>query len=51
MNDGTQIEVLPKVSFDDENNRVAKEVFIKMLRSLKEFSGKVLIQRALMLIE
>lgn len=41
MNDGTQIEVLPKVSFDDENNRVAKEVFIKMLRSLKEFSGKV----------
>jgi 5-methylcytosine-specific restriction enzyme subunit McrC len=41
MNDGTQIEVLPKVSFDDENNRIAKEVFIKMIRSLKEFSGKV----------
>ena len=40
MNDGTQIEVLPKISFDD-SDKTAKEVFIKMLRSLKEFSGKV----------
>src|SRR5690554_3892903 len=41
MNDGTQIEVLPKLSFGGENDTIAKQVFIKMLRSLKEFSGRV----------
>ncbi|NWH10174.1 McrC family protein [Acholeplasma laidlawii] len=41
MNDGTQIEVLPKLSFEGEYETIAKQVFIKMLRSLKEFSGKV----------
>lgn len=41
MNDGTQIEVLPKISFEGEDDTIAKKVFIKMLRSLKEFSGKI----------
>lgn len=41
MNDGTQIEVLPKISFEGEDDTIAKQVFIKMLRSLKEFSGKI----------
>lgn len=41
INDGTQIEVLPKLTYEDNDNRIAKSVFIKMIRSLKDFSGKV----------
>ncbi|MFA5720628.1 MAG: McrC family protein [Acholeplasmataceae bacterium] len=42
MRDGTQIEILPKISLaeEDKNNSVSKKVFLKMLKSLKEFSGK-----------
>ena len=41
MNDGTQIEVLPKLTYEDNDHKIAKDVFIKMIRSLKDFSGKV----------
>jgi len=41
MRDGTQIEVLPKIIFEDEGNKLTKRVFLNMLRSLKEFAGKV----------
>lgn len=40
MKDGTQIEVLPKLSYNDENNKITKKIFLKMIRSLKEFTGK-----------
>lgn len=41
---GFQIEVLPKICFadkDDIGNEATKRIFIKMLRSLKNFPGKV----------
>lgn len=41
---GFQIQVLPKISFgegEDEGNRETKKVFLKMLRSMKDFPGKV----------
>lgn len=44
MKDGFQIQVLPKVNFDskeDTGNRETKALFLKMLRSLKEFPSKV----------
>lgn len=42
LKDGTQIEILPKISYgEDEDNAISKRVFLKMLRSLKDFSGKV----------
>lgn len=44
MSNGFQIQVLPKISFgegDDEGNRQTKKVFLKMLRSMKDFPGKV----------
>ena len=39
---GFQIEILPKISFDDEdsNNAKTKRVFLNMLCCLKEFEGK-----------
>ncbi len=38
---GFQIEILPKVSFDeDETNNTTKKVFLNMLRCLREFEGK-----------
>jgi len=39
---GYQIEILPKVSFDDEdtNNVKTKRIFLNMLCCLKEFEGK-----------
>lgn len=41
LKDGTQIEILPKISYEeDEDNAISKRVFLKMLRSLKDFSGK-----------
>lgn len=41
MHDGTQIEILPKLSIEDPDFKIAKKIFIKMIRSLKDFSGKV----------
>ena len=41
MQDGSQIEILPKISFDEEGSDKTKEVFLKMLRSMKDFPGKV----------
>lgn len=44
MNDGFQIQVLPKISFDssdDVGNSKTKSIFIRMLRSLKDFPSKV----------
>ena len=41
---GFQIQVLPKISFsngEDKNNEETKKVFLKMLRSMKDFPGKV----------
>ena len=40
MKDGTQIEILPKIANQD-NNAETKKIFLSMLRTLKEFSGKV----------
>lgn len=39
---GFQIEILPKIDFDaeDTGNSRSKSVFLKMLRSLKDFEGK-----------
>ena len=44
MNNGAQIQVLPKVSFgegEDEGNKETKKVFLIMLRSMKDFPSKV----------
>ena len=42
LKSGFQIQILPKVDLsDDEDNSETKKVFLKMLRSLKEFEGKV----------
>ena len=39
---GFQIEILPKVSWgEDENNAKTKRIFLKMLNCLKDFEGKV----------
>ena len=43
FDDGSQIQILPKISFDTEEdlNTRTKKTFIKMLRSLKDFPSKV----------
>ena len=43
MKSGYQIQVLPKilVDQDDENNTKVKKIFLKMLRSMKDFPSKV----------
>lgn len=44
MKNGFQIQVLPKVDFasdEDGGNEVTKRLFLKMLRSMKDFPGKV----------
>ena len=44
LKNGFQIQVLPKISFtdgDDTGNKKTKEVFLKMLRSMQDFPGKV----------
>ncbi len=39
---GYQIEILPKIALDqDDNNAQTKRIFIKMLSCLREFEGKV----------
>lgn len=39
MKNGFQVQVLPKISFIDENN--TKKIFLRMLRSMKDFPSKV----------
>lgn len=39
MKNGFQIQVLPKISFINENN--TKKIFLRMLRSMKDFPSKV----------
>ena len=43
MESGYQIQILPKISLgkDDKDNEITKRIFIKMLRSMKEFKSKV----------
>lgn len=44
MKDGFQIQVLPKIAFDngdDAGNAKTKRVFLRMLRSMKDFPSKV----------
>lgn len=44
MKKGYQIQVLPKISFgmvDDTKNKETKRVFLKMLKSMKDFPSKV----------
>ena len=43
MKNGYQIQVLPKISFaeEDKNNAETKRVFLRMLRSMKDFPSKV----------
>lgn len=44
MNDGYQVQVLPKISFDsgeDAGNKETKRIFLKMLKSMKDFPSKV----------
>ena len=44
LKNGFQIQVLPKISFDegeDSGNERTKRVFLRMLRSMKDFPGKV----------
>ncbi|MDE6015790.1 MAG: McrC family protein [Acetatifactor sp.] len=43
MKNGFQIQVLPKISFgeEDEGNKKTKRVFLRMLRSMKKFPSKV----------
>ena len=40
LKSGYKIEILPKIDFTDEENNKTKAIFLKMLRSLKDFSGK-----------
>lgn len=44
MQNGYQVQVLPKISFDtgeDAGNKKTKRVFLKMLKSMKDFPSKV----------
>lgn len=44
MNNGYQVQVLPKISFDfgeDSGNKETKRIFLKMLKSMKDFPCKV----------
>lgn len=44
MNSGYQVQVLPKISFDsgeDAGNKETKRIFLKMLKSMKDFPSKV----------
>jgi len=44
MHNGYQIQVLPKIDFDaspDDGNKATKRVFLRMLRSMKDFPSKV----------
>ena len=45
MKNGYQVQVLPKVSFgdgaEDPGNKRTKKIFLKMLRSMKDFPSKV----------
>lgn len=44
MKNGQQVQILPKISFsegEDSGNKETKRVFLKMLKSLKDFSSKV----------
>ena len=44
MKNGYQIQVLPKITFGDGEDQVndrTKKIFLKMLRSMKDFPGKV----------
>lgn len=40
LKSGYKIEILPKIDFTDEENNKTKAIFLKMLKSLKDFSGK-----------
>ena len=44
MKNGYQVQVLPKISFsdgEDPGNTLTKKIFLKMLRSMKDFPSKV----------
>ena len=45
MKNGYQVQILPKVSFgdgaEDPGNKRTKKIFLKMLRSMKDFPSKV----------
>ena len=41
MQNGYQVEILPKIMFDKDSEDRTKAVFIKMLRSMKDFPCKV----------
>lgn len=43
MKNGFKIQILPKISLDDEDtgNKKTKKLFIKMLRSMKDFPSKI----------
>ena len=44
MKNGFQVQVLPKIDFveaDDKGNEATKRLFLKMLRSMKDFPSKV----------
>lgn len=43
IDNGFQLQVLPKIDFgvSDSNNLLTKKIFIKMLRSMKDFPAKV----------
>lgn len=44
MKNGTQIQVLPKINFgtiEDEHNKQTKRIFLNMLKSMREFPGKI----------
>lgn len=42
LKSGFQIQILPKISFDtdDEDNKLTRAIFIRMLKSMKNFPGK-----------
>lgn len=41
MRQGTQIEILPKIYLDNEKKGETKNIFLRMLRSMKDFPNKV----------
>lgn len=42
MNNGFQIQILPKISFaeEDTDNKATKKIFLRMLRSMKDFPSR-----------
>ena len=41
LKSGFQLQILPKISLGDDNEENTKKIFIKMIKSMKDFPNKV----------